>query len=242
MQPTKTFETQRHELKFFLSRTDYEYARNMLCELMQFDKYASKDGYPLRSLYFDTIADEFATEKLDGVEFRDKYRLRSYGPEYPWVKIERKRKSNNYVRKTSVVLSNDDARILMNGDYHILLEHDTTEARSIYFGFAKQYLHPVALIDYIREPYTLPYNDIRVTFDKDISISIDYLDMFDWSIPMRQIQTDQVVIMEVKYNTCLPSWFKDLLSFESGTGAAIGKYVIARLGALDHMLWCLQLD
>ena len=236
MQQETTLTAQRNELKFFLSRADYEYARNMLCELMHCDEYASEDGYPLRSLYFDTIADESVIEKLDGVESRDKYRLRSYGSEYPWVKLERKRKYNDYVSKTSVVLSNDDARALMNGDYHTLLQHDAVGARSIYFDFARQYLHPVALIDYIREPYTLPYNEIRVTFDKNISVSTDHLDMFDWNAETRQIQSHEVVIMEVKYNVCLPSWFKDVLSFESGTSAAIGKYVIARLGAMDYVL------
>ena len=155
----KTTTVQRHELKFFLSRADYEYARNMLRELMDFDGYASADGYPLRSLYFDTIADDCATEKLDGVESRDKFRLRSYGPDYSWVKLERKRKLNNRVDKTSVVLSNEEAQIFVDGDYNLLLEHNTREARSLYFNFAKQYMHPVVLVDYIREPYILPYND-----------------------------------------------------------------------------------
>lgn len=237
MQQETTLMVWRHELKFFLSRADYEYARNILRELMCRDGYASEGEYPLRNLYFDTIADESVIEKLDGIESRDKYRLRSYGSQYPWVKLERKRKRNDYVNKTSVVLSDDDARALVGGDYHMLLECSTAGARSLYFDFARQYLHPVVLIDYTREPYTLPYNEIRVTFDKDISISVgSHLDMFDWAVETRQIQPQEVVIMEVKYNVCLPSWFKDVLSLESCTSAAIGKYAIARLGAMDYVL------
>lgn len=237
MQQETTLTVWRHELKFFLSRADYAYARSILCELMCRDKYASAGEYPLRNLYFDTIADESVVEKLDGIESRDKYRLRSYGAQYPWVKLERKRKRNDYVNKTSVVLSNDDARALVRGDYSMLLEHDTAGARSLYFDFARQYLRPVVLVDYMREPYTLPYNEIRVTFDTDISISVGgHLAMFDWGAETRHIQPQEVVIMEVKYNVCLPSWFQDVLSLESCTRAAIGKYAIARLGAMEYAL------
>ncbi len=236
MQTGKILNVQRHELKFYLSHADYEYARVILREMMERDEHSPERGYPLRSLYFDDIADTALLEKLDGVEFRDKYRLRSYGPEYPWVKLERKRKHNNYVQKTSVVISNEDAKKLIAGDASVLLQNDDPAARSIYFDFARRYMRPVVLIDYVREAYTLPYNEVRITFDKELSASTHDLDMFDAHTRTRQIEPHEVIIMEVKYNVALPSWFKEVFKFESGTSSAISKYTYGRIGVMEYML------
>lgn len=231
-----TLNVRRHELKYFLSYADYEYARNILLDIMGADAHSPERGYPLRSLYFDGFDDDSVIEKLDGIEFRDKYRLRSYGSEYPWVKLERKRKNDNYVQKTSVTLSTDEAQQLIDGDTDMLLQHESPGARSIYFDLVRMYRRPVVLIDYMREAYTLPYNEVRITFDKAISASTTNLDMFDWSTETRQIQPNNIIIMEVKYNVALPSWFKDVFRFESATNAAISKYTLSRIGDISYVI------
>lgn len=236
---TKQLKVQRHELKYYISRSDYEYARRLLAEMMQRDAYSPERGYPLRSLYFDDYRDASVTEKLDGIEYRDKYRLRTYDPGLDWVKLERKRKNNNYVAKTSVHLSKDEALQLINGDFHFLRAMDSPGARSIYFDFVRKYLRPVVIVDYIREAYTLPYNNIRVTFDKELVMSTHDLNLFDPNLIMRPVQRDDVVIMEVKYNTALPAWFKDFFQFDSAAMSAISKYTQARIGQMDNW-WGLE--
>lgn len=236
MTTPQPLDVQRHELKYYISRADYEYARSLLGNLMQRDEHSPERGYPIRSLYFDDINDTSVTEKLDGIEYRDKYRLRTYDPTLDWVKLERKRKNNNYVQKTSVRLSKQQARELMNNDYRCLYEMDSPDARALYVDFVKKFLRPVVIVDYVREAYTLPYNDIRITFDKELAANIHDLDMFDTNLSVRPIQRNDVIIMEVKYNTTLPSWFKDFFTFPSATMSAVSKYTQARIGQMDSWL------
>lgn len=225
---------QRHELKYYISVRDYEYARTLLGTLMHRDTHSPPRGYPIRSLYFDDINDSSVIEKLDGVEYRDKYRLRTYDPSLDWVKLERKRKNNNYVEKTSVRLTKDDALRLMNHDHQVLQEKESTDAQSLYYDFSKKFLQPVIVIDYLREAYTLPYNEIRVTFDKEISIATHDFNLFDPALETYRIQRTDVIIMEVKYNVCLPSWFTPLMNLESATTSAISKYTQGRIGEMDN--------
>lgn len=236
---TARLHVDRHELKYYLSYQDYEYARSLLRELMDRDEHSPERGYPIRSLYFDDIAESSVEEKLDGIEFRDKYRLRTYDPALPWVKLERKRKDNNYVRKTSVTLTKAEAIALINGDTSCLLQKETADARSLYYDFTKKYLRPVVVVDYVREAYTLPYNNIRVTFDTKLAASQHDLDMFNPELVTIPLQRDDVIIMEVKYDIALPSWFQTCFHLESATTSAISKYAQARIGQMDSW-WGLE--
>ncbi len=234
MKTTDTpLKVQRHELKYYLSRTDYEYARILLATMMDRDTYSPERGYPIRSLYFDDISDSSVIEKLDGIELRDKYRLRTYDPSLSWVKLERKRKHNNYITKTSIGLTKEEAEQLIALDASILSTKDDSDARSLYVDFTRKMLRPVVLIDYVREAYTLPYNEIRITFDKELRINNYNFDMFDTALPTIPIQQEDIIIMEIKYNVCLPSWITPLLHLESATPSAISKYTQSRIGEMD---------
>lgn len=226
---------QRHELKFYISRSDYEYARHILGVLMEKDLREGDDrGYFIRSLYFDDAADSSVEEKLDGVEKRDKYRLRIYDFDQDWAKLERKRKDNHFVKKTSVRVTRDEALRMMDGDYEFLLEKEGDDAKAIYFDLKRKYFSPAVIVDYIRDVYIMDYNEIRITFDKRIRASTYDLNLFDENVRTHPLQRDDVIIMEVKFNNFLPSWFKNFLKFESITSSAISKYCQSRMDTREY--------
>lgn len=67
----------RHEYKHSLNYTDYILLRDRLKRTMQRDSHADKNGeYRVRSLYFDTPGDKALREKIDGVDRREKFRIR----------------------------------------------------------------------------------------------------------------------------------------------------------------------
>lgn len=231
-----SLKVQRHELKYYISRSDYEYARHILGSLMQVDENQNDErGYFIRSLYFDDAADGSVEDKLDGIEERDKYRLRTYDPKLDWVKLERKRKVNNFVNKSSVTLSKQEAKQMMDGNYDCLREKEGLAAKSIYFDLKRKYFRPV-VVDYWRDVFKLDYNEIRITFDKHIRTTTQDLDMFDENLFTRPLQRDDAIIMEVKFNTALPSWFKNFMHFESATNMAISKYCYGRMDTQDYYI------
>lgn len=225
----------RHELKYYISRSDYEYVRNALKNLMQRDLHQKKErGYFIRSLYLDDINDSAVEEKLAGIEKRDKYRLRIYDFKQDWVKLERKKKENNYVIKTTAIITKKETEEIMKGNYNVLLKYKNKAHNSIYYDFKKKYFSPVVIVDYIREAYLLDYNNVRITFDKHLRGSTHDLRLFESNVLTRPLQRSDVIIMEVKFNHFLPPWFKTLFQFDSATVSAISKYCQSRMNTREY--------
>ncbi len=226
---------QRHELKFYISRADYETASAALGSLMQKDSHQKAErGYFIRSLYFDDMYDSSVEEKLDGIEFRDKYRLRIYGTDMNWAKFERKRKWNNFVKKTSVKVTRVEAEQIIRGEYDCLLAQKSADAVSIYFDLKRKYFRPVVIVDYIRDVYKLNYNEIRITFDKHLRANTQDFRLFSPDVVTHPLQRVDVIEMEVKFNTCLPSWFRDFPCFDSAVNVAISKYCHGRMSTREY--------
>jgi len=69
----------RHEYKIGLNHADYVVLRDRFKWALRRDPHAGPSGeYRVRSLYFDTPGDEALREKIDGLDNRDKFRIRRY--------------------------------------------------------------------------------------------------------------------------------------------------------------------
>lgn len=220
----------RHELKYFLNRADYELLSRRLKAAMEQDKYARINGgeYFIRSLYFDTPWDGALQEKLDGVDDRDKVRIRIYNGKDDVIKLERKHKDNGYIAKQSIALSRQECDALCAGNYSFLLKRPEPFARVMFAEFAAKGLKPVVIVDYMREAYTFPTEDVRVTFDKDIRTAYRGVSLFDFAQPTYPVIDDYAMVMEVKFNAYLPTWIRELIQPVSSVRSAISKYCLCR--------------
>ena len=78
----------RHELKHQISPQEDLVLAGRLRRLFRHDAHAGADGtYRITSLYFDTPYDAALREKLDGVDRREKFRLRYYGERPDFLKL-----------------------------------------------------------------------------------------------------------------------------------------------------------
>lgn len=63
-------------------------------------KTRGKEGsYRITSLYFDTPSDTALRQKLEGVDRREKFRLRYYGEDLSFIRLEKKFKMNGLCGK-----------------------------------------------------------------------------------------------------------------------------------------------
>ena len=67
----------REEKKYLISLPEALQACHRLAQVMHEDPHNGISGYPVRSLYFDTLDDRDFHEKAAGVELRRKLRRRS---------------------------------------------------------------------------------------------------------------------------------------------------------------------
>ena len=90
----------RHEVKHQISPQEDLVLASRLGKLFPRDGHAGPDGsYRVTSLYFDTPYDTALREKLDGVDRREKFRLRYYGEIPAFLKLEKKFKVNGLCGK-----------------------------------------------------------------------------------------------------------------------------------------------
>ena len=220
----------RHELKYYITLGEYELLQRKLSLTMERDAFAKKNGgeYFIRSLYFDDRDDSAFREKLDGIDERDKFRIRIYNMRDDVIKLECKHKSNGYIKKQSIGLSRREYEKLMSGDRLFLLNRPEPFARRMYLEFAQRALKPAVIVDYTREAFVFPMEDVRVTFDKNVRTGLRSVDMFNAGIPTYPVIDDYGMVLEIKFNRFLPTYIRSLLQLEASQRSAISKYVLCR--------------
>lgn len=219
----------RHELKYYLSYTDYIDLQKRLSATVPRDPHAGESGkYFIRSLYFDDLYDSALTEKLDGVDDRDKFRLRFYNMVPDRIKLERKRKTAGYICKDSITLTKNECDAILNRDYTFLLQRKESFAHVMYMEFIAKQLRPVVIVDYIREPFVFPYEDVRLTFDTRIRTGYRSIDMYDPNIPTYPVVENDTPVLEVKFNKALPHEIRSMLQSASPLRSQVSKYCLCR--------------
>lgn len=227
--PKKRVKVYRHELKYFISFTNYRVLSEILRSTMAPDPNGNEDNeYWIRSLYFDSIENDDFYEKEIGVKTRKKIRLRIYDVNQQWVKLEIKNKDEQYMLKETATLNREEARKLIGGDREFLLNPDNRTLNKVYYFMTRDIYRPAVIVDYEREAYVGSVQDIRITFDKNIRASIVDFDMFNPRLNMEPVFEDPTMVVEVKFNRFMPDWLKDILSAFHSERYAISKYCLGR--------------
>lgn len=107
--------TYRHEQKIEIGYGDLLALRARLGAVLKPDPHAPDGRYVIRSLYFDNDRNKALQEKLDGVNHREKFRLRLYNGDVDFIRLEKKSKINGLCRKESVVLTEAQVQALCEG-------------------------------------------------------------------------------------------------------------------------------
>ena len=107
----------RHELKFKISNSAAEVLKQKLSLILGKDKnaYYEDGSYLIKSLYFDDRDSSSYYEKMDGVLYRKKYRIRMYNDVDTFIRLEKKMKHNNFTAKEQMLISKDIYSKILNG-------------------------------------------------------------------------------------------------------------------------------
>lgn len=222
----------RHELKFFITDVQYHVLSGMLKNVLHPDPNGDENNqYHIRSLYFDTAFDDALNDKISGVANRNKYRIRIYNFSDQMIRLECKSKFRDLISKRSVRITRDLAEQLISADPTGLESTASGLVSDVYREMRTNLLHPVVIVDYLREAYLHPVEDVRITFDRQLRTGLNSIDMFNPHIPTVPPFDHEEIILEVKYNRELPVYISHILAYALRDGAvqsAISKYVHCR--------------
>lgn len=217
----------RHELKHKITLSDLIAIRQRLRAVAYPDPHAANGKYLIRSLYFDNLDDKALREKLDGIERREKFRIRIYNSDTSFIRLEKKSKLNDLSNKQSVQLTEKQARAIVDGDTEWMINSKHALIRELYAKMSAEGLAPKTIVDYTREPFVFPAGNVRVTIDYDIRSGLLCTDLFNWD--RATVPVIDTVILEVKWDAFLPDIIKDAVMLENRRDGAFSKYAACRI-------------
>lgn len=217
----------RHEYKHEISRSDMLALRSRLSAVMKKDIHAIDGKYFIRSLYFDNAQDKALTEKLNGVNIREKLRIRYYNHDASAIHLEKKSKINGMCLKESTVLTKEMAQAIVQGDYTWMMDSGVPLIQELYTKMISQGLRPKTIVDYEREPFVFAPGNVRVTLDYNIRTALgctDFLNPDCVTVP-----AGNAIILEVKWDEYLPDIIRDAVQLPSCRTGTYSKYAVCRI-------------
>ena len=219
----------RHELKFKISNNAAEILKQKLSLILGKDKnaYYSDGSYLIKSLYFDDRDSSSYYEKIDGVLYRKKYRIRMYNDVDTFIRLEKKMKHNNYTAKEQMLISKDIYSKILNGKIDEIENPDGLLLEFI-TNYKNKGLVPSVIVEYHRTAFTYPISDVRITFDSNIQSSLYNYDLFNTSYPRYIVDEPGKQVLEVKFNEILPLHIANILNDIPACREAVSKFAICR--------------
>ena len=218
----------RHELKHQISPPEDLVLSGRLRRLFPHDRHAGADGsYRVTSLYFDTPYDAALREKLDGVDRREKFRLRYYGDDPAWLKLEKKFKVNGLCGKRSARLSREEGERLLAGELDFLLEREEPLLAELYHKLRGSLLAPRTAVCYDREAFLYAPGNVRVTLDRNLRTRKGAAGFLPPApFPLKPLE--DVTVLEIKYDAFLPDLARLAVQVPDRRAGACSKYTLCR--------------
>jgi hypothetical protein len=215
--PSRLHAFNRYEIKYLVDAADVDPLHAELAERLDRDRYCGGAGYGVWSLYYDTPALRFYWEKIEGLRFRRKLRVRHYGDrsgiaaDTP-VFVEIKQRVNRVTQKRRVRTPYAQARLLCDG--RRMIAHAAGERPFLeeVLGLVSGLdLRPVAMTGYQRHAYLGRGAELglRVTVDQRVRGRDRDLDL-GADAENRYIIRPSLAVLEVKANDRVPYWLTDL--------------------------------
>ena len=220
----------RHEFKYLVSAAQIPLLRSRLSGFMSPDPHTGSAGtYEIRSLYFDDYHNSCFYENENGTDPREKFRIRIYNASASRITLECKRKEHGMTLKSACPLTPQQTQSLMQNLPLSEAEPLPPLLRKLELLRQTELMHPVVIVNYVREPFIYADGNVRVTFDTDISSAAsDPERFFSSELPARPVLPLGCQLMEVKYDGFLPDFIYRSLNLGRLRQTSFSKYYLCR--------------
>ncbi len=219
----------RVENKYLVSDIDLAVIAERLSIVMQQDVHQVGDCYEIRSIYFDDAWDRCMDENDAGIDCRQKYRIRTYGPALSPINLEIKAKQNGLTKKTACRLTRSEYDRILDGGNDLEFG-DRKPLNQLLLQMRCAKMQPKAIIAYERTAFVHPAGNVRITFDRNIMASKNCTSFLDARIEgLIPILPVGMHVLEVKYDEYLPDAIARQLETGKLQQSAFSKYYLGRL-------------
>ncbi|HET8994230.1 MAG TPA: polyphosphate polymerase domain-containing protein [Rhodococcus sp. (in: high G+C Gram-positive bacteria)] len=221
----------RYEIKYLVDEMRVPQLRAELAARMENDPFSPRGGYPVTSVYYDTPSLRFYWEKIEGLKFRRKVRMRLYGAPHECtedssVQIEIKQRVNRVTQKRRIALPYGTARSWLDDRQAIRCEPSQRPfVNEVTTLIGNLDLRPIVTTGYLREAF------VGVDADLGLRVTIDHRIHgrdrdFHFAAPAENRFTipPKLAIVEIKANERVPYWVTDMTARLDMSVNRISKY------------------
>lgn len=220
----------RRELKYIVNDGVLAQIRNRINGIMELDPHQKGDFYRIRSLYLDSPDYECLRENEAGISSREKYRVRIYDCMDSKISAEIKIRHRETISKMSVDIPKEALLAIIEGDNFTAcsilaelkdkLEANLSDKADDYtkktvgnkIRTLEKYICKLAgrmyksavIVDYERCAFVYDTCNVRITFDRNINGSKDFIDFFDEDLLGRPAIEGGNHVLEIKFDEFLP--------------------------------------
>ncbi|WP_346885752.1 polyphosphate polymerase domain-containing protein [Clostridium sp. UBA4395] len=220
----------RHEIKHLINISDYLAIKNRLKNIAQLDENAGDKGtYTIKSLYFDNINNKALMEKINGVNNREKFRLRIYNDNHSFIKLEKKSKVNGLCSKISTSISMNQCEDIIKNNIDDIFKYKEPILTELYSKMKYDLLRPKTIVEYTREAYVFKPGNIRITFDSNIKSGLYSQNFFNDNLATIGMPARNPIVLEVKFDEFFPEIIRDIIQTKDRESSAFSKYAACRI-------------
>lgn len=212
----------RYEMKYMVTKEQKELLLREMEKYMQPDEYGRST---ICNIYFDTPDYQLIRHSLEKPVYKEKLRVRSYGPakQDGTVFVELKKKYKGVVYKRRISVGEQEAMNYLINDAALSKQSQITEE----IGYFKQMykgLKPAVYLSYDREAfYGKEDRELRITFDQNILWRKEDLSLCS-EVYGTPILPEGCALMEVKISSAMPMWLCRVLSENGIFKTSFSKY------------------
>lgn len=214
----------RHEYKYPVTAGQCVCLETRLSQVLKRDSHAKGGRYTIRSLYFDDDRDSALWEKLDGVDPREKFRIRIYNGSRDYICLEKKCKHGEMTKKLQCRLTYDECQAILHSEIDVLRTQKDGLCYELYTKMQSG-LRPKVLVEYDRVPFTYAPGNVRVTLDCNIRTGLSATELFE-AVPM--VSVSPFHVLEIKYDAYLPDIVRMLTAGVGTSRISVSKYALCR--------------
>ena len=215
----------RKEIKFEINREEYDNINKRLSEIAdKSQNILKKEQYTVKSIYFDNMYNTALQENIDGVSYREKYRIRMYDNDEKSIFLEKKIKKEDSIFKYREKISKQDVIKICKNEIDVFL-YETNLKKNFYINTKLKFLEPRIIIEYDRIAFEHYLANNRITLDSNLKKDENILDFFKESNRNPKMYK---YILEVKYENVIPKFILESLKINMQRRKS-SKYVTMRL-------------
>lgn len=218
----------RNEWKHEISFSDKLTLQARLRTVAKPETHGQNGIYEIRSLYFDDWSDTALREKINGVNLREKFRIRYYDKDPSFIRLEKKSKINGLCNKQWVPVCREEVERILANETEWMKTDERILVRELYLKMENRGLTPKTIVDYTREAFVFPAGNVRVTIDSQIRTGLQSLDFLNPHSVTVSVEGSPM-ILEVKWDEFLPDLIRDAIQLEGRRSTAFSKYAACRI-------------